>query len=119
MLQEILPLKQLKDEPFRRWFEDEFFDLIVWYDESDEIFAFQLCYQKSQDEHALAWLVGKGYDHYRIDTGERSVWETMAPLLRAGGMFPREQVVEKFRERSIGIEPHVVQFVLQKIDAYG
>ena len=118
MLREIRPVKQHKNEFFRRWFEDDFFDLIVWYDERRKFSGFQLCYQKARDEHALTWLEGKGYDHHRIDSGERSVWETKSPVLAAALGFPREQIIENFIERSSGLEREVVEYVVQKIEAY-
>ena len=118
MLREIKPVKQHEDNLFRRWFEDEFFDLIVWYDQRQEIFGFQLCYQKSRNEHALTWLEDSGYAHHKIDTGEQSVWETKAPVLIADGVFPRQQIIESLLERSNAIDPTVVQYVVQKIEEY-
>ncbi len=37
MLKELEDIKQFAGEPKRRWFTDEYFDLIVWQDESAEI----------------------------------------------------------------------------------
>ena len=114
MLKEIRALKQHQDGLFRRWFEDDFFDLIVWYDQRQEIFGFQLCYEKSRDEHALTWREDRGYGHHRIDTGEQTVWETSAPLLIAAGPFPRQDIIESFVERSTAIDSKVVRYVLQE-----
>jgi len=66
MLAEIQPVKQHQDDRFRRWFADDYFDLIVWYDERQEICGFQLCYEKSRAEHALTWRADAGYAHHRI-----------------------------------------------------
>jgi len=117
MLREIGSVKQHPDGPFRRWFEDEFFDLIVWYDRQ-EIFGFQLCYEKSKDEHALTWLKDRGYGHHRIDTGEQSVWETRSPVLIADGAFPRQQIIERFLESSSAIDPIIMRHVVQKLEEY-
>src|ERR1700681_640797 len=116
MLREINPVRQHKNDLNRRWFEDDFFDLIVWYDQLQEICGFQLCYQKSRNEHALTWLVGRGFAHHRIDVGEQSVWETKAPVLIADGPFPSQHIIEEFLKRSNAIDPKVVRYVVQKIE---
>lgn len=115
MLREITPVKQHKDDFRRRWFEDEFFDLIVWYDEHQGIVGFQLCYDKSGNEHALTFLEERGYSHHRIDAGGKSVWETKAPVLTAGGAFPQQRVVESFVAGSKAIDSSVADYVVQKI----
>lgn len=42
MLREKEYVRQIKGEPRRRWFYDDFFDLIVWYGTDDSIIGFQL-----------------------------------------------------------------------------
>ncbi len=42
MIVEKKDARQIENEGFRRWFTDDFFDLIVWY-ENKEITGFQLC----------------------------------------------------------------------------
>ena len=118
MLQEIDPVKQNKGEFLRKWFEDDLFDLIVWYDEDQAIIGFQLCYDKSGNEHALTCLMGKGYSHHRIDTGEKSVWEQKAPILRPDGAFPHQRVLESFLERSNAIDSRIAEYVTKKIKEY-
>jgi hypothetical protein len=44
MLHELTYIKQHEGEPKRRWFEDEYFDLVIWVDEKDDIIEFELCY---------------------------------------------------------------------------
>ena len=46
MLSEIKNARQVPGEGKRRWFRDDDFDLIIWYDDSDTVFGFQLCYDK-------------------------------------------------------------------------
>jgi len=44
MLKE-LNVAQKEEDIFRRWFKDDYFDLIVWYNRNDySIRGFQLCY---------------------------------------------------------------------------
>ncbi len=48
MLRELKQVRQHKGEPRRRWFNDDYFDLIVWFSEKDSISGFQLCCDKEE-----------------------------------------------------------------------
>lgn len=52
MLVELKDVRQIPNDGFRRWFTDEDFDLIVWY-EDDKITGFQLCYDKKEMEFLI------------------------------------------------------------------
>jgi hypothetical protein len=52
MLREVLA-RQPRQEPRRRWFSGDDFDLIVWFDDLDAIAGFELCYDRSEVERAL------------------------------------------------------------------
>ena len=49
MLQEWKQARQRPEEGDRRWFRDERFDLIIWY-ESGVIVGFQLCYDTDTND---------------------------------------------------------------------
>lgn len=115
MLRENKNIKQYKGEKARKWFEDEYFDLIVWYDAVGEIYGFQLCYNKEEDEHVLTWQKDTGFAHNRIDTGEESPFRNLSPILVPDGIFPHGCVIKKFRERSGGIEQRIAEFVIDKL----
>jgi hypothetical protein len=54
MLREVLMVRQIPSQPFRRWFTDSQHDLYVWYDDRrKDIIGFQFCYEKRKDEQAL------------------------------------------------------------------
>jgi len=57
MLTEIRNARQVEGEGFRRWFTDDYFDLIVWYGDQNAMIGFQLCYDKQGKERALTWTV--------------------------------------------------------------
>ncbi len=125
MLREFKSVKQHDGDYFRRWFEDDFFDLIVWYDDKDsegngnrEIFGFQLCYDKNGRECAVTWLKTTGYSHEIIDSGQTSVWDVRTPVLSGTVVFQRERVIECFAERCAEIETHVARYILQKLAEY-
>ena len=72
MLSEIRNARQVEGEGFRRWFTDDYFDLIVWYGNDRRLIGFQLCYDKQERERALTWTLEHGFQHNRIDSGELS-----------------------------------------------
>ena len=47
MLTEFKGVRQREEEGIRRWFFDDYFDLIIWYDNNHQIEGFQLCYDKN------------------------------------------------------------------------
>ena len=70
MLKEYLQVRQIEGESKRRWFSDDYFDLIVWFDEQDEITGFQLCYDIHHVQRAVTWQKDSGFSHHKIDDGE-------------------------------------------------
>ena len=118
MLSEIRNPRQVEGEGFRRWFTDEYFDLIVWYDDARSLMGFQLCYDKQARERALTWTREQGYQHNRIDAGEVPGHAKMTPIIVADGTFSPASVVERFRQASTDIDAEVSRFVLDTLGAY-
>lgn len=120
MLQEIDNVRRNPGEPPRRWFLDEYFDLLIWMGETDEPIAFQLCYDRNGAPHALSWDPEAGARHYRVDDGEsRPGKPKAAPLLLADGPFPRDRVYRKFREAAARIDPKLAAFVGDALRSLG
>ena len=123
MLVEYQDVRQIRGEGHRRWFADEYFDLIVWYDGPrrgrSHISGFQLCYDRSAYERALTWRRDHGFSHEKVDTGEnRPGGMKSTPILVTDGIFDREGVAARFREASRGIDPDVADLVLDKLAEY-
>lgn len=118
MLIEIKDVKQHEDDDFRRWFTDEFFDLIVWYNPKNRVTGFQLCYDKDQKERALTWRVSSGFSHTKIDDGETPGQAKMTPILMADGHFSKKSVAERFMSNSREIDQKVAHFVYKKLLDY-
>ena len=116
MLKENISVRQITGEPRRRWFENRDFDLIIWFDDSEAIIGFELCYHKLTDEHALRWDRESGYQHYRIDDGEGGVRKHKASPVSTGGKpFDRHQIALHFEAAKTGLESHLFLFVYEKI----
>ena len=120
MLAEHMKVSQIEGEPRRRWFADDYFDLIVWFDESDEIFGFQLCYGKSRHERALTWFKDTGYMHHRVDDGEHTIdiIRKATPILVSDGSFDHEQIAILFKGQSTEIEEKISKFVYEKVSQF-
>jgi len=115
MLREIPHVRQIEEEGFRRWFSDEFFDLIVWYDDSKTLKGFQLCYGKEGVEKVLTWKKHKGYSHDNIDDGEVPGRHKKTPILTKDGVFRGDLIAKKFLEAAGEMEHDLVEFIHDKI----
>ena len=117
MLVEVKEVKQFENEGFRRWFTDNYFDLIIWYD-GDTISGFQLCYDKEESERSLTWIKGKGFSHNKIDNGEKPGHTKMTPILVQDGLFDKETIAAKFKKDSKKIDIEISLFVYSKLLTY-
>ena len=119
MMTEIINKKQPESVLGRRWFSDDYFDLIIWENKNKEIKRFELCYNKFKNEHALAWSGETGYSHLKVDDGEQILGRhKMSPILIADGLFDSETLASKFLEAAKAIDQTVVSFIYNKINEY-
>ena len=119
MLREINRIQRDPGEPWKRWFTDDYFDLFVWLDDSEEIIRFQLTYSKNKGERALSWQKGKGFSHDGVDDGEsRPGKPKSTPILTADGVFDSRAVAERLEKASARIEPRIAGFVLERIAGF-
>ncbi len=120
MLSELKDTRQIEEEGFRRWFRDQDFDRILWYEsrEAKEPEGFQLCYDKQEQERALTWREGQGYQHHAVDDGEAPYSNKMTPILVQDGVFDAKKVKEDFISHAKEVDPKIVGFVTEKLDDY-
>lgn len=120
MLKEIKNLMQVKGEPRRRWFDDEYFDLIVWFEPDDAVFGFQLCYDRERKARALTWTKAHGYKHTGIDDGENSGGGSLksSPVLVADGLFDAPSVGQRLEAAAGELPPGIKDFVLKRVKEY-
>jgi hypothetical protein len=69
MLREIDSVRQIENEPARRWFTSSFFDLIVWLGDSGDPSGFQLCYDKGFAKRGAHYGHLGGYAYEIVATG--------------------------------------------------
>jgi hypothetical protein len=118
MLAEFQNVRQIPKEGHRRWFTDDNFDLIVWYDDHSRLTGFQLCYDKTGRERALTWTVDHGFQHNRIDAGETPGHMKMTPVIVADGEFDARPIADLFLRESSAIDPLVSRFVYSAVAGY-
>jgi len=119
MLKEVKNVVQRQGEPRRRWFMSAYFDLIVWYDEGNDISGFELCYGKPTTEKALCWTNQRGYTHHKVDDGELEPLKyKMTPIYVPDGIFEKDAVSEIFLQESQCLEKAVKDYVLGKISEF-
>ncbi len=118
MMRESNKVKQVENEPHRRWFWDEFFDLLVW-EEAGRITGFQLRYQSPDGPRVLTWQLGGRCVHQQIDEGDDELTPfDMTRLLVRDGVFDHAAVRDTFRQRSAEIDPIVAEFVLEHMHEF-
>jgi hypothetical protein len=113
MLREI-SARQVEGDYPRRWFVDDYFDLMVWLGPSSGIFGFQLCYDKEGDQRAVTWREDRGFAHDRVDTEDHGFVNpapVLVPLITAVP-FSVKALIE---ERSADLPAEIREVVLDKI----
>lgn len=119
MLKEFLETRQYEGEPRRRWFYSKDLDLIVWVNEANLPFKFQLCYDSRLQEHALTWESGRGFDHSCVDsTKSQSGHMASQILVHNGDQFDRDRVRDTFVESSHALEVQIRDLITLVLDAY-
>ncbi|MBN1622265.1 MAG: hypothetical protein JW871_06715 [Endomicrobiales bacterium] len=117
-LSEIKNAKQHEGEYFRRWFQDDYFDLIVFYGDKRKIAGFELCYNRFNDEHVFIWSKDSGFSHYRVDDGEPIADIHMTPIMVPDGAFPLQDVLHKYVKSSKNVSPEINKFIVKKINEF-
>ena len=118
MLSEFKAVRQAEKTVVRRWYSDDYFDLIVWFApdmaSKDIPCGFQLCYHDDAETRALTYNNGV-YSHDTVDEGGK--WNE-TPILVSGGNFPKDRVLSEFESRSAQLDPPICSYIIQKIQSY-
>ena len=113
------PVSQKEKKVFRRWFQDDYFDLIVWYNrETRVIEGFQLCYDKDQDEHAFTWHRTAGFGHNKIDDTRAPLSYPASPILVTDGVFHFDEIMQRFNLSSDELDEQIKNLVVEKLKEF-
>ncbi len=114
------PVAQKEKGLLRRWFEDEYFQLIVWYkNETNAIIGFQLLYDIYNNEHSFTWTETTGFAHNKIDDERKINKYPQSPILVEDGVFNHKAILLRFQSSCHEIDKNITQLVLFKINEYG
>ncbi|MCW8956454.1 MAG: hypothetical protein OQL09_06195 [Gammaproteobacteria bacterium] len=110
---------QTEEYQQRLWFTDQHHDLFIWLDSDYNPLAFQFCYNKLHDEHAVLWHRHHGYSHQRIDSGEPGDGNyKVSPILLANGHIEPLRIAAGFKHINSNIDRKLADFVYQKLLEY-
>lgn len=116
MLKEIFLTQVRTNEGYKRWFQDDYFDLFVWQDfYNGEIISFQLCYDRAGRERVISWHHQRGFEHYRVDDGEQTPYKNMTPVFINESIFPYHEVLQNFIDNSDHIGQSIKVFIERKL----
>lgn len=121
MLREIRNIDQKRPGHTKRWFQDDYFDLIVWVDGERYIEEFQLCYgRETLGERVFEWRRGRGFQHLKRDeqyggslVGEGDTWG-----LQLDGTMPYASLKERFAAASADLPEILREFIDDKLDEF-
>jgi len=116
-MREIANVRQRTGESRRRWFYDDYFELVVWFREAGAITQFELSYDLDRDWRAIRWKEGTACTHYRVDDGEDRPHRNAAPMLRTTSGGPPDEVFTRFAARCSpgGLEAEIGEFVVGRL----
>lgn len=115
---ELAGVRQYTDEPRRRWFFAPTMDLIVWVDECDRPFKFQICYEVKTAEYALTWESGQGFDHALVDRAKGDASMNRTAILRKDDTFDKEYLLALFQNANSNLPPDIGGLVLEALTLY-
>lgn len=109
---EVSNVRQLPDEPRRRWFSSADFDLFVQCADGPGFVGFQLYYDKALHERAIIYREATGFCHVAVDDGEQRPGKYKAsPVLLADGAVDVERVYAAFSASCADLPEDVADYV--------
>ena len=119
MLREEKNIRQVPREPARRWFSDDYFDLIIWLEPDNTVWGFQLCYDRGYKPRALTWTKTNGYKHAGIDDGEGAGGtQKGSPVLVEDGLFDAPAIGRKLAAAAGELPSDLGAFVIKKVSEF-
>jgi len=125
MLSENKTVRQRYGDGYRRWFLDDYFDLIIWYDDSKRnLIGFQLCYEKLQNERAVTYKI----ENDRIIRSHRYITSSLAvppkkdaqmtAILKGDADRLNPEVIEKFLKEFGKLEEDLKLFIVKELNEF-
>ena len=120
MLKENKTVRQREKEGFRRWFVNDYFDIIIWYTNiNSKLKGFQVCYSRNKAEKAFTWEPNSVSSHYVSDSGfekGRPSFGTAILIGHAGKIH--EIVINRLIKEQGELDNDILDFIVDKINEY-
>ena len=94
---------------------DENLEIVVWYEESETIYGFQLCYDLRGQPRAVTWMPRHGFSHAAIDNGDDKATSNHSPVLRPCANYDAAKLCEAFSATANGLPAPEKTFVENKL----
>ena len=107
MLEELLNIRQIRGDGFRRWFVDEDLELILWYDETKALSGFQICYDKLAGNRSVTWKKRIGEDG-----------KTKSVLV-SDGPFNKPRLCALMEQSMGNLDAKLRTFILERLRSHG
>lgn len=119
-LKEVGGTGQIENGLKRRWFSATGVDLIIWFDDFNRPFKFQLCYEQGRKEFALTWEGGVGFSHVSIDSGEhgRYLYKSAPMLEERVVSFEPDMWRHRFHGMSAELPQEIREIVQSALNLY-
>ena len=113
-------VRQRPEEGFRRWFLNQYFELIVWYDrQGGDVTGFQLCLDRNRFERAFTWTKEYASTHFVSDAYvEKGVSHLATGILKGAGRTVTQEEKEKLVAEQGELDDELLAFVVDKIEGY-
>jgi len=113
---EIQGVRQRPEEGFRRWFSNNYFDLVFWYEEKGgELTGIQFSYGKPYADKAFTWERSSTSHHY---VSEQNKTSQATGILRGDAGNIPAPVIKRFLEEAPDMDLELKKLILQKIKEY-
>lgn len=116
MLREISNIRRRTGEYFRRWFQGQQMEVLLWEDMEHNLAGFEMSYRNGPIEFALIWEHPDHFAHYRVDDGEDFPGRHKgSPILLHDDRFDFEYLLLLFEYESKTLDNRLAQLVREKI----
>ena len=107
MLKELLNIRQIKGDDFRRWFVDKDLELILWYDDAKNLTGFQICYDKVAGNRSVTW--------------KRRIGEDGKPksVLVSDGPYNKARLCALVEQGMGNLDDELGLFILERLKSHG
>ncbi len=113
-------VRQRPEEGFRRWFLNEYFELIIWYDrQGGDVTGFQLCLDRNRFERAFTWTKEYASTHFVSDAYvEKGVSHLATGILKGAGRTVSAEETQRLIAEKGELDDDLLAFVVEKIEGY-